>query len=181
MAATRYPGISVFVFRPTGNLHPTASERKVQSGFQCWVLPRTTEGVSVSSWENPKARNCRFSDRFLRHFSFPQPPSSPKSAPVCGSPTPLVMVVPRSCTACLRRAALSDDLRPATASNTGHVSRTGHPSLPPAAANASAISGRFSSAAPPQPHTVIPCGLAGVSSFDQRCEQYGTDTRIAQG
>jgi len=47
--------------------------------------------------ENPKARNCRFSDRFLRRFPFPQPPSSPKSAPVCGSPTPLVMVVPRSC------------------------------------------------------------------------------------
>src|SRR5207302_6670779 len=60
------------------------------------------------------------------------PPSSPKSAPLCSSPTPLLMVVPRSCTACLRRVAASDDFPPATAiSNNvglcqrlfGHMSR----------------------------------------------------------
>jgi len=71
-------GISVFIFRPTGNIHTTASECKLQSSFQCRVLPRTAEGVSFTFPENPKARNCRSSDRFLRHSSFPQLPSSPK-------------------------------------------------------------------------------------------------------
>ncbi len=32
----------------------------VQSGFQCWMPPRTTEGISFMSSENPKTRNCRF-------------------------------------------------------------------------------------------------------------------------
>jgi len=75
----RLAGISMLIFRPTGNIHSTASERKVQSSFQCWVLPRTTERFSFASPENPKARNGGLSDRFLRHFSCPQPPSSPKS------------------------------------------------------------------------------------------------------
>ncbi len=68
-----YPGarISVLTSRPTDNVPLTASACKVQSSIQCWVLPRTTEGVSFTSPENPKARNCRFSDRFLPHFSFP--------------------------------------------------------------------------------------------------------------
>jgi hypothetical protein len=39
------------------------------------------EGVSITSPEKPKTRNCRFSDRLLQHFSFLQPPSSPESAP----------------------------------------------------------------------------------------------------
>jgi hypothetical protein len=54
--------ISVFIFRLTGNVHPTASECNVQSSFQCWVLPRTTEGVSFMSPENPKARKWRFTE-----------------------------------------------------------------------------------------------------------------------
>jgi hypothetical protein len=59
--------ISVFNSRPPGNLHPTASERKVQSGFQFWVLPRATGRASYASPENAKARNCRLSNPFLRH------------------------------------------------------------------------------------------------------------------
>ena len=36
-------GISVFSFHPTANVHPTASNFKVQSGFQ-WVRGKVTEG-----------------------------------------------------------------------------------------------------------------------------------------
>ena len=43
----------------------------VQSSFRCWVLPRTTERVSLAFPENPKARSCRFSDVVLPHFSLP--------------------------------------------------------------------------------------------------------------
>ena len=101
-------GISVFIFRPTGNIHTTASECKLQSSFQCRVLPRTAEGVSFTFPENPKARNCRSLTDSSDTFPSPNLPRRRKSAPVCGSPTPLVPqsgIVPRSCTACLRRAA----------------------------------------------------------------------------
>jgi hypothetical protein len=38
----------ISVFCPAGNIHPSVYECKVQSRFQCWVLPRTTEGVSLT-------------------------------------------------------------------------------------------------------------------------------------
>jgi hypothetical protein len=41
-------GISAFTFRSTGKIHPTASACKVQSSSPCWVLPRTTEGVTFA-------------------------------------------------------------------------------------------------------------------------------------
>ena len=41
--------ISFFFSRPTGNIYPTASEGKVPLSFQCWVLPRTTKRVSLTS------------------------------------------------------------------------------------------------------------------------------------
>ena len=114
-----YPGarISILIFRPTGNIHPTASEWNVESSFQCWVLPRITERVSFTSPENPKARSCRFSDPVVRHFFLPLPPASMKSAQVCGSPMPLVPrsgIALRSAGASLQRGApcrLSDALR----------------------------------------------------------------------
>src|SRR5438132_1034269 len=65
-------GISIIHFRPTGNIRRTVSECKVQSSFQCSVLPRATEGVSFTPSRESQSPNCRFSDRFLRHF-----PSSP--------------------------------------------------------------------------------------------------------
>ena len=40
-------------FRPVVKIRATASECKVPSSFQCWALPRTTEGVSPTSPKNP--------------------------------------------------------------------------------------------------------------------------------
>jgi len=73
-------------------VHSSTPAFNVDSGFQRRVPPQTTERVSLTSPENPKARSCRFSDPVLRHFFLPLPPSSMKSAQVCGSPTPLAMV-----------------------------------------------------------------------------------------
>jgi hypothetical protein len=42
-------GISVFLFRPTANVHQTGAECKVQSGFQRLVPPRTVEEVIFTS------------------------------------------------------------------------------------------------------------------------------------
>jgi hypothetical protein len=64
------PQISVFIFGLPANVHPPASQCKDQSSFQWWVLLRATEGVSLASPENSKAPSGRFSDRFLRDFSF---------------------------------------------------------------------------------------------------------------
>ncbi len=74
---------------PTDNVHLTAADRNCQSGLQCKVLPRATEMAIGASRENPKGRNCPSFDPCLRHFSLPLPPSSTKSALVCGSPIPL--------------------------------------------------------------------------------------------
>ncbi len=43
-------GISVFSFRSTGNVRSSASSCKVQSGFQCIVLPRVLERASFVSF-----------------------------------------------------------------------------------------------------------------------------------
>lgn len=40
-------GIFVLIFGSTRNIRSTTSGCKVQSSFQCWVLPRTREGVSL--------------------------------------------------------------------------------------------------------------------------------------
>jgi hypothetical protein len=68
--------ITRFIFPVTGNVYPTASECNVQSSFQCWVLPRSTEGIGFMSPETPKERKWRFptvchSERSeeSRHFS----------------------------------------------------------------------------------------------------------------
>jgi len=53
-------GISIIHFRPTGNIRRTVSECKVQSSFQCSVLPRVTEGVSFTLSGEPKARTAAF-------------------------------------------------------------------------------------------------------------------------
>jgi hypothetical protein len=52
--STFLPGISVFSFRTTGNVPPSASEFNVQPSFQCWVLPRTTDGPFLASHKNPR-------------------------------------------------------------------------------------------------------------------------------
>lgn len=42
----------------------------LQPGFQGSVPLATAEGAASASPEKPKAPNCRFSDRFLRHHPF---------------------------------------------------------------------------------------------------------------
>jgi hypothetical protein len=63
--------ISFFDSRSAGNIHPTASEWKVQSSFRCGVLPRTTEGAIGASRENPKGRKCPSFDRASDTFPAP--------------------------------------------------------------------------------------------------------------
>jgi hypothetical protein len=111
------PEFPLSTFYPTRDLHPNASEWNVQSSFQCWVLPRTTERVSFTSPENPKARSCRLSHPVVRHFFLPLPPAPMKSAQVCGTPILLARVAPRSYTAWLQRAAASDGSLPTAASS----------------------------------------------------------------
>jgi len=158
-------------------MHPTASEWNVQSSFQCWVLPRTTERVSFTSRENPKARSCRFSDPVVRHFFLPLPPASMKSAQVCGSPIPLSRVAPRSCTAWLQRAAAPDGSRPASTSSNGHASPTARPSSRAAAASSSATSCRSSSAAPAAARGFPSCRRSGSGIGAPRSN--GTDDSSA--
>jgi hypothetical protein len=47
------------IFRPTGNIHPTAPEWKVQSSFQCWPQA-TAEGVSSVSPGIPRPEAAVF-------------------------------------------------------------------------------------------------------------------------
>src|SRR5438093_12446684 len=75
---------SVFNFRRADNIRPTASECKVQSSFQCWVLSRTTEGSVLCLRRIPKPETAAFPTDSSDTFPSPNLPSSPKSAPVCG-------------------------------------------------------------------------------------------------
>ncbi len=72
--------------------------------FQRSVPPVTTEAFPLTPAENAEAQRGRFSDRFLRHFFLPRPPSSPNSGRVCvlaypageGSATILRSMLPKS-------------------------------------------------------------------------------------
>jgi hypothetical protein len=54
-----------------GNIHSVAPECNGQSGFQRSELPVPTEGASLTTSENDKARTCLSLDRFLKHVSVP--------------------------------------------------------------------------------------------------------------
>ncbi len=46
-----------FQFSPTGNVYPPASNFKVRSGFQCFVLPLAPERAGFVFPQNPKTLN----------------------------------------------------------------------------------------------------------------------------
>ena len=71
--------IFVFNFRTTGNLHPTASECKVQSSFQCWLLPRPRMGSALSLQRVPKPETAAFPTD--SSDTFPSP--TPLAAEIC--------------------------------------------------------------------------------------------------
>jgi len=75
--------------------------------------------ASPTASKSPRARNCCCCDPLPQTLFLPLPLSSPKSAPVCGSPIPLAMVALRSAVASLQKGAASDGSLPAATSNSG--------------------------------------------------------------
>jgi hypothetical protein len=69
-------GISIMDSGLTDNMQLAVPACNRQPGFQCWELPARTEGASLTTSENDKARTCLSLDRFLRHLSFPPACSS---------------------------------------------------------------------------------------------------------
>jgi len=72
-----------FDSRLTGNIHLAVSKGNGPCGFSALGASGDHRSVPPSPAENAKAQRGRFSDRFLRHFFLPRPPSSPNSARVC--------------------------------------------------------------------------------------------------
>jgi len=89
--------MSVFMFRLDRTVHPITSECKREATscpiyFSVLVAsPDHRKGQFYVSGESQCPKLQLFRSIPPRPF-LPQPPSSPKSAPVCGSPTPLILV-----------------------------------------------------------------------------------------
>jgi len=74
-------------FRPTDNIHPSATEINCQSGLECLVLPRIRKGPALPppGPEKPQAPECK---RFFRHLAVPASFLQPVSAPAAPSYPP---------------------------------------------------------------------------------------------